>query len=246
MRQRHWRIGELARAVGLTVRTLRYYDAVGLVQPSRRTPAGHRLYSAADVRRLYQVLALRQLGFGLQQIRTTLDADAIGLEAVVGRQLASVERQIQIQIGLRARLQLALTALQQAEQPSAEVLIGAMERMTMLERYLTPEQLARIREHHERLGATALERFRAARQELLAQFEAARQAGVDPSSPEVVQLRQRFGALVLQALSDDQEVMQSLRRMIETEGIERASEGAIQPALQAYLEGRNTSTSNPG
>jgi DNA-binding transcriptional MerR regulator len=54
-----WSIGELAAATGLTVRTLHHYDEIGLARPSLRTHAGHRRYTATDVRRLHRVLALR-------------------------------------------------------------------------------------------------------------------------------------------------------------------------------------------
>ncbi|MEV6095613.1 MerR family transcriptional regulator [Nocardia sp. NPDC051981] len=67
-----WKVGELATEAGLTVRTLHHYDRIGLVRPAGRTKAGHRLYTEADVARLYQVLALRQLGLGLDQIANVL------------------------------------------------------------------------------------------------------------------------------------------------------------------------------
>lgn len=57
-----WRVGQLAASTGLTVRALHHYDHLGLVRPSARTASGYRLYEEADVARLYQVLALRQLG----------------------------------------------------------------------------------------------------------------------------------------------------------------------------------------
>lgn len=60
-------MGELARATGLSVRTLRHWDQVGLVCP-RRARAGHRCYSRADVTRLYRALALRSMGLSLEQI----------------------------------------------------------------------------------------------------------------------------------------------------------------------------------
>jgi hypothetical protein len=47
-----WKVGALARASGLTVRALHHYDQIGLLKPSRRSSAGHRLYSTADVTRL--------------------------------------------------------------------------------------------------------------------------------------------------------------------------------------------------
>ena len=60
-----YRIGELARAAGVTVRALHHYDSLGLLVPSERTGAGHRLYSADDVERLYRLLALRGVGLPL-------------------------------------------------------------------------------------------------------------------------------------------------------------------------------------
>ena len=66
--ERRWRIGELAAATGLTVRTLHHYDAVGLLAPAERSAAGHRRYTSADVHRLYRVVALRQLGLSLEEI----------------------------------------------------------------------------------------------------------------------------------------------------------------------------------
>ena len=56
-----WTIGDLAKASGVTVRTLYYYDEIGLVSASERTASGHRRYTDGDVRRLYRVRALTQL-----------------------------------------------------------------------------------------------------------------------------------------------------------------------------------------
>jgi DNA-binding transcriptional MerR regulator len=70
---RYWKVGELAGATGLTVRALHHYDRLGLLVPSQRTHAGHRLYGEADVSRLYHVLALRDLGFSLAEVGELLD-----------------------------------------------------------------------------------------------------------------------------------------------------------------------------
>jgi DNA-binding transcriptional MerR regulator len=66
-------VGRVAELAGVTVRTLHHYDEIGLVQPSARTEAGYRAYSAGDVERLREVLAYRRLGFGLREI-----ADLVG------------------------------------------------------------------------------------------------------------------------------------------------------------------------
>lgn len=72
-------IHEVARAVGTTTRTLRHYDALGLVHPSRVGTNGYRYYDNHCLVRLQRVLLLRQLGLGLGTIRDVLEAqDATG------------------------------------------------------------------------------------------------------------------------------------------------------------------------
>ena len=71
-----FRIGEAARRAGVTTRTLRYYQEVGLLHPSGATPGGNRLYSVADVERLRRILELRDvMGFDLDRIRLFLGSE---------------------------------------------------------------------------------------------------------------------------------------------------------------------------
>ncbi len=73
-------VGQLARAAGVTVRTLHHYDEIGLLRPSLRTAAGYRRYTAADVARLQRVLGYRDLGLGLDDIAALLDGGADPVE----------------------------------------------------------------------------------------------------------------------------------------------------------------------
>lgn len=83
-------IGELARLTGVTVRTLHHYDERGLVRPSQRTAAGHRLYEDDDVLRLQQVLVLRELGVALDDIAAALDEDGADRAALLRRHRAAL------------------------------------------------------------------------------------------------------------------------------------------------------------
>src|SRR2546429_8277984 len=91
MDEQHWKIGDLAAASGLTVRTLHHFDRIGLLCPAHRSAAGQRLYTEDDVGRLYRILALRQLGIPLTQIAHSLDGDLNDLGTAVRAQLAQVE-----------------------------------------------------------------------------------------------------------------------------------------------------------
>ena len=77
------KVGELATATGLTIRTLHYYEEIGLLVASGRTEAGHRLYSDADVERLYRISLLRRLGLPLTEIGRALDDPAWSLGAAM-------------------------------------------------------------------------------------------------------------------------------------------------------------------
>ncbi len=74
-------VGTVARLAGVTVRTLHHYDEIGLLAPSARSEAGYRRYADADLERLQRILFYRELGFGLDDIRTVITeggADALG------------------------------------------------------------------------------------------------------------------------------------------------------------------------
>jgi DNA-binding transcriptional MerR regulator len=77
-------IGDVASRVGLSLRTIRYYDEMGLVVPSERSAGGFRLYSEADVERLALIKTIRPLDFPLEQVRELL-ATIDALEADDGR-----------------------------------------------------------------------------------------------------------------------------------------------------------------
>src|SRR6185312_17108283 len=97
-----WRIGELAAMARVSVRTLRHYEALGLLEPSARTESGYRLYDRAGFERLYRILALRSLDLPLEEIGRLL-RDDVGLADVLARQLRAIERRMAADAGLHAR-----------------------------------------------------------------------------------------------------------------------------------------------
>jgi MerR family transcriptional regulator, thiopeptide resistance regulator len=146
---RTWRIGELARQTGLTVRTLHHYDQLGLLSPLSRTEGGHRCYTSGDVRRLHRIVALRSLGISLEEIGTLLDGepDPTGL---LRRQLDVVEERIRKASDLRARLLDVLNNLRRNAEPSARQLLQLIEETVAMNEPMTPEQFAELKEELER------------------------------------------------------------------------------------------------
>jgi DNA-binding transcriptional MerR regulator len=83
-------IGEAAERVGLSLRTIRHWDEVGLVVPSARSTGGFRLYTEADIERLALVKTLKPLDFSLEQMRELL-ATTDALAADCGTDDATTE-----------------------------------------------------------------------------------------------------------------------------------------------------------
>jgi len=112
-------IGELARRTRISVRMLRHYDALGLVVPERVDPAtGYRWYAVWQVGRVNSLVALKELGFTLEQCRAVLD------------ERVSVD-------GLRGMLRLREAELEQRIRTDAERLAEIARRLRSIERGLT-------------------------------------------------------------------------------------------------------------
>src|SRR4051794_13313936 len=105
MRPEATRVGELAKRTGVSVRTLHYYEEVGVLAPSARSAAGYRLYGPADIARLQQILSLRHLGFSLEQIRECLGGGNVPLVRVIEMHLAGLREQIALHEQLCERLE---------------------------------------------------------------------------------------------------------------------------------------------
>src|SRR5215203_936261 len=82
-----YKVGELARQAGVSVRTLHHYEDIGLLVPGERTDSGHRLYDAHDVERLARILALVGLGLSLDEVRRSLDDRHLSPLVLVERHL---------------------------------------------------------------------------------------------------------------------------------------------------------------
>ncbi len=141
-----WRIGELARAAGLTVRALRYYDEVSLLRPSGRSEAGHRLYNADDVTRLYQVVALRRMGLNVADTRAALATDSQGLIRLVQSLIDRLGEEIDTRRQLRAHLQQTLDAMHRLGRPTVPQMLEVIAMVS------TPMMRSSLAGHEPRTG----------------------------------------------------------------------------------------------
>lgn len=108
-------IGEFARLAGVSVRMLRHYDQLGLLRPHRVDPhTGYRSYTAAQLDRANHLVALKDLGFGLDRVAELLEADASGGDRVVAllrERRDELRAQIAVDRGRLARVEARLSTI---------------------------------------------------------------------------------------------------------------------------------------
>jgi DNA-binding transcriptional MerR regulator len=228
-------VGALAEASGLTVRTLHHWDEIGLLRPAERSAAGHRRYSAEDVRRLYRIVALRKLGLSLDDIGAALEQAGPDLRAAVAAHLERVEAELGRARDLRRRLKGILDAFDRLGGPSTDQMIDAIEVMSMSEQYYTPEQLEQLEARRHALGDEYIEQSQRDWADLIEEADALRVAGEDPAGPRMQAIAARWRELLEAFTGGDPGIKASLNRMYAEEGPEKASRGAVSPELMEYV-----------
>jgi DNA-binding transcriptional MerR regulator len=197
-----WKVGRLAEASGLTVRTLHHWDTIGLLSPSQRTSGGHREYTEEDLVRLYQVLALRSLGLALDTIAVCLDA-GVDPTRLVRDHLAGVEASIAALGVLRERL-VRLGEELSADRPlTATALVDALraiggigpEGEHTLGRHLDADQIQVLRTRAAALGPAMHYLLEVEWPELYRRAERLRAAGTPANDQKVRRLVARMDEL---------------------------------------------------
>ena len=210
------RVQEFAELAGVTVRALHHYDRLGLLRP-RRSGTGYRMYSARDLQRLEQVVALKFLGIPLKQIKAMLERDVRGLPAALRMQRTVLEEK-------RRLLDRAIGAIADAERslvpgrpPDSAVLKKIIEVIEMQDnnqwamKYYTPEARrkieARAKEWTPELQAKCTQEWT----ELFRDVEACLHE--DPAGAKAQALAVRWKKLVSGFTSGDREVGAGLNRL---------------------------------
>jgi len=149
-----YRIHEFASLAGVTVKTLHHYDRVGLLKP-RRTETRYRVYTASDLERLRQILALRFLGLPLRRIRELLAPGAPRLHLALRQQRQVLEekrRLIDRAIGALATAERGLEATPGDTSGILQTLItviGMHDSIDEMRKYYSDEAWASWRHHYE-------------------------------------------------------------------------------------------------
>ncbi|UKS25524.1 MerR family transcriptional regulator [Paenibacillus sp. HWE-109] len=141
--QQHWKVGELAKLTGLTVRTLRFYDQIGLFTPSGHSDSGHRLYNEADIKQLHQIVSLKDLGLSLEEIQSIRKEHNLTPSDIVDIQIERVRKNLKTQQKLLAELERVAERMNKQEPLSIDAFVSLLETMKLShEKYIIERRLS--------------------------------------------------------------------------------------------------------
>lgn len=228
------KVGEVAERTGLTVRALHHYEELGLLCPSGRTRAGHRLYGPREVQRLLRIVSLRALGVPLDRIGALLREDARSLPDALGEVLTRARAELHELSTLVERLERAIAALR-AHPDSTVELLSAIEVMAMFEKYYDEAQRAQLEARRVALGDEGMQKAQADWASVIADAKSAHARGVPPESDEARAIGARWSALIEAFTGGDRGIASSLQRMYQEEPSVRQRAGVDDPALMAWV-----------
>ncbi|MDR6226219.1 MerR family transcriptional regulator [Desmospora profundinema] len=221
MDSKTYRTGEFAARASITVRTLRWYDRIGLLKPSRTTTAGHRLYTDSDLGRLEQILALKFLGLSLDEIRECQQSES-------GNMSQSLLLQKKMLKERRAKIDRVIEAIDRIEQladgePDWESIIQVIRVIQMepkkdwWKKYYSDEAAQKLEEWHKDYSEDDAWRDAARWKETIADLRKVMADGKSPDSSEAQDVARRWWALINEFTMGDQGILEGLQQAYQDE-----------------------------
>lgn len=233
-------VGEVAKKIGVTVRTLQYYDKIGLLSPSAESEGGRRLYTDKDLVILHQIISLKSLGFSLDDIKHRL----ISLETptdvanALTEQADSIREKIeQLTASLAAIEQLKEEVLQMQTvnfKKYADIIVNLQmknDSYYLIKRF-DDDTLDYIRHHFDKeSGLNFMDRFNRLSDEIIE----LQKANVSPESEQCQQVVKAYWGLITEFTNGD---MSMLPKLMEIGKIDTATNAweERQKIVNAYLE----------
>jgi DNA-binding transcriptional MerR regulator len=234
-----WSIAQVAKMSGVTSRTLRHYDAIGLLPPARVGGNGYRYYEQDDLLRLQQILLLRQLGLGLDAIAGILGGQQDRVTALRRhRRHLLAERQRFDR--LAETVERTIEELEGGEEMSTERMFEGFEDNPYREEAVERWGEDSVRASEERLRSLPREQVEQAQRgwfEALARVAEHRRAGTAADDPAVLDAVAVHHAWLRQFWEPAAESYTGLGRMYADDERFRVQIDAVEPGLAEYLAG---------
>ena len=240
-------VGEVAKKMDVTVRTLQHYDKEGLLSPSATSGGGRRLYTDKDIIKLHQILTLKHLGFSLDDIRNRLIPlnDPADVVQILSEQAAAIREKIADLIESLSEIEALKTEVIEMQSVDfkkyADIIINLEMKndFYFLIKYFDSETLDRIRSRFDKESSIIfLQKF------LHIQDEAIRlqDAGVPAGSPAGLQLAKGYWDLILEFTGGDATMLPTLMQIGENDEVNQEwrqkqakAKAFIEQALGAYF-----------
>jgi len=245
--QGYMTVGEVAKKIGVTVRTLQYYDKEGLLSPSAESKGGRRLYIDRDLVTLHQIISLKSLGFSLDDIKQRL----ISLETPIDVANVLTEQADDIR-GKIEQLTASLTAIEQLKKEVlqmrtvnfkkyADIIVNLQMKNNsyyLIKRF-DDDTLDHIRNRFDKeSGLNFMDRFNRLSDEIIE----LQKAGASPESEKCQRVVKEYWGLITEFTNGD---MSMLPKLMEVGNIDTAANSweerqkivndYLEPALQIYF-----------
>lgn len=235
-------VGEVAKAVGVSIRTMHHYDRIGLLSPSGRSESGYRLYNENDLLRLQHILTLRYLGFPLRQIRKLLQPSDLDLTAALDVQRIALRRRLEE----LAEIERAVSDLLEKRRETGDwdwKLVTAASAASQKGLSNKGEEMTNIQQQFDELGRKIGDEKRRQVEELWSQLIADVRANLqlDPASPEAQALGDRWNKAseeMAELYREYPQLWEHIGKQYENEAF-KEEQRAPQPADFAFINAVN-------
>lgn len=210
LNKKTWKVGELAKQTGLTVRMLHHYDKIGLFSPTQSSEKGHRIYTETDIAKLQQIMSLKQLGFALDEIKDMMEHPNLNPVKIIKVQLESIKEHIRIQEQLCSRLERIYELLNSQQKVKAEQFINLIEVINMSkDNYFTQEQQEKM---FKQLGLEKRKQYVKEWLEVTAKIRGEYEKGIPPENLDVTQLAKQWNEFLNKLTFKDPEITKAAER----------------------------------
>jgi len=234
-------VREFAKLTRVTVRTLHYYDRIGLLKPSLARPNGYRVYTDTDLLKLQQIVTLKFMGFSLEEIKRLLESKGYEAAKSLRVQAEAVKDEIaRLREASRAIAEV-LARLEKDGRIHRQKLIKIMEVIQMgedvkkawHEKFLSEAELEKFKEIGKKYTPEAMAAYQERWKDLI--DEVKRNLSLDPASAEAQDLGKRWTDLFNEAYGAHPELKPKIAAAYSSGAIPKEHD-MIGPEVWAFIK----------
>lgn len=229
------KVGELAKAANVSVRTLHHYDDIGLLKPSSRTDSGHREYTETDIYRLHKIISLSQIGLSLNEISMTMEKTEEELQKLLDRQLEKVDSEME---SLKQKKWMVETVKETSLLPQYsgyEMVLGMIREITIQCKHFAPEDRVFLEKKGKQVGLQRIKEMHERMDQLIKKAQICLEKGVSSSDPAVIFIANEWKTLGEEVFSEDLGLKKRMQDVVR-ESPEVANYRGLSSELLAYLK----------